>query len=40
MNIKPDITKACGDTPLVYLQTASNETGANIYGKPEFFNPA
>ncbi len=40
MNTKPDITKTCGDTPLVYLQTASNETGANIYGKPEFFNPA
>lgn len=40
MNTKPDITKACGNTPLVYLKTASKETGAYIYGKPEFFNPA
>ncbi|MCD4676800.1 MAG: pyridoxal-phosphate dependent enzyme, partial [Desulfobacula sp.] len=40
MNIRSDITKACGNTPLVYLKTASRETGADIYGKPEFFNPA
>ncbi|MBT6341152.1 MAG: cysteine synthase A [Desulfobacula sp.] len=40
MNIKPDITKTCGNTPLVYIKTASEETGASIYGKPEFFNPA
>ncbi|MBC2705019.1 cysteine synthase A [Desulfobacula sp.] len=37
---KPDITKACGNTPLVYLKTASRETGTKLYGKPEFFNPA
>ncbi|MBU2454270.1 MAG: cysteine synthase A, partial [Proteobacteria bacterium] len=40
MNTKSDITKTCGNTPLVYLQSASRETGADIYGKPEFFNPA
>ncbi len=40
MNIRSDITKACGNTPLIYLKTASRETGADIYGKPEFFNPA
>jgi len=40
MNAKSDITKACGNTPLVYIKSASQETGANIYGKPEFFNPA
>ncbi|MCK5350685.1 MAG: cysteine synthase A [Desulfobacula sp.] len=37
---KPDITKTCGDTPLVYLKTASRKTGTKLYGKPEFFNPA
>ena len=37
---KPDITKTCGNTPLVYLKTASRETGAILFGKPEFFNPA
>ena len=40
MNTKSDITKACGNTPLVYLKTASRETGTKLYGKPEFFNPA
>ncbi|MBU0465058.1 MAG: cysteine synthase A [Proteobacteria bacterium] len=40
MNTRHDITKACGETPLVYLKTASKETGATIYGKLEFFNPA
>ncbi len=40
MNTKSDITKTCGETPLVYLKTASTETGATIYGKLEFFNPA
>ncbi|MCK5310675.1 MAG: cysteine synthase A [Desulfobacteraceae bacterium] len=39
MGIKSDITKTCGNTPLVYIETASRETGANIYGKSEFFNP-
>ncbi len=40
MNTRPDITKTCGDTPLVHIKSASNETGTSIYGKPEFFNPA
>ena len=40
MHPKPDITKTCGNTPLVYLKTVSRETGTTIYGKPEFFNPA
>jgi len=40
MNTKSDITKTCGITPLIYLETASRQTGAKIYGKPEFFNPA
>lgn len=40
MNTKPDITKTCGNTPLVYIRSASLETGANLYGKIEFFNPA
>ncbi len=40
MNTKPDITKTVFNTPLVYLASASSETGAKIYAKPEFFNPA
>ncbi len=40
MNTKSDITKTCGNTPLIYLETASRQTGAKIYGKLEFFNPA
>ena len=40
MNTRSDITKTCGNTPLIYLKTASKETGAQIFGKPEFFNPA
>ncbi len=40
MNTKSDITKTVFNTPLVYLESASNETGAKIYAKPEFFNPA
>ena len=40
MNTKPDITKTCGNTPLIYIEKASRATGANLYGKPEFFNPA
>ncbi len=40
MNIKSDITKACGHTPLIYINTQSLETEALIYGKAEFFNPA
>ena len=39
MVMKPDITEACGNTPLIRIGTASRETGAEIYGKAEFFNP-
>jgi len=39
MKALPDITKTCGNTPLVFLEKASRESGANIYGKLEFFNP-
>jgi len=35
----PDITAACGNTPLVYLDKASRASGADIYGKLEYFNP-
>nr|WP_320191967.1 cysteine synthase A [uncultured Desulfobacter sp.] len=34
-----DITLACGNTPLVYLETPSRECGANLYAKLEYFNP-
>lgn len=40
MNSKPDITKTIGNTPLVFLKRASQKTGALIFGKAEFFNPA
>jgi cysteine synthase len=39
MSIKTDLTKTCGNTPLVYIEKASLATGAKIYGKSEFFNP-
>jgi cysteine synthase len=35
----PDITKACGNTPLVFLEKASRDCGAKLYGKLEYFNP-
>jgi cysteine synthase A len=35
----PDITAACGNTPLVFLEKASQDCGADIYGKLEYFNP-
>lgn len=40
MKTMSDITKTCGRTPLVYIESASRETGADIYAKVEFFNPA
>lgn len=39
MSSRSDITKACGNTPLIHLKSASIETGAEIFGKAEFFNP-
>lgn len=40
MTTKSDITKACGNTPLIFIESASQKTGAKIFGKSEFFNPA
>lgn len=40
MNVKNDITGSCGNTPLIYIRSASKAANARIYGKPEFFNPA
>lgn len=34
-----NITQACGNTPLVYLETPSKECGAHLFAKLEFFNP-
>lgn len=34
-----DLTQACGNTPLVHLEDASRECGANLYAKLEYFNP-
>ncbi len=34
-----DITHACGNTPLVYLEAASKKCGADLYAKLEYFNP-
>lgn len=39
MNCLPDITQTIGNTPLVFLEKASQESGASLYGKLEFFNP-
>jgi cysteine synthase A len=39
MKILSDITKTCGNTPLVFIEKASRECNANLYGKLEFFNP-
>lgn len=33
------VTEAIGNTPLIRLRRASEETGCNIYGKAEFLNP-
>ncbi|MDP4024760.1 cysteine synthase A [Methylobacterium sp. NEAU 140] len=35
----PDILSAVGDTPLIRLRRASEETGCEILGKAEFLNP-
>jgi cysteine synthase A len=37
--IKPDVIAAIGNTPLIRLQRASEETGCEILGKAEFLNP-
>src|ERR1700686_2590932 len=39
MNIDNDVVEAIGNTPLIKLKRASEETGCNILGKAEFLNP-
>jgi cysteine synthase A len=39
MQIKDSVVDAIGNTPLIRLRRASEETGCEIYGKAEFMNP-
>ncbi|QQA41530.1 cysteine synthase A [Pelagovum pacificum] len=39
MQFKPDLATAVGNTPLIKLRRASEETGCTILGKCEFMNP-
>ncbi|GAA3856556.1 cysteine synthase A [[Pseudomonas] carboxydohydrogena] len=39
MQIRQDVIEAIGNTPLIKLKHASEETGCNILGKAEFMNP-
>ena len=39
MDIKDSVLAAIGNTPLIKLRRASEETGCNILGKAEFMNP-
>jgi len=39
MKTQADIIHTCGNTPLVYLEKPSQECGANLYAKLEYFNP-
>jgi cysteine synthase A len=39
MRIAQDLAGAIGNTPLIRLNKASEETGCEIYGKAEFLNP-
>lgn len=39
MDIKPDVVAAIGNTPLLRLRRASEQTGCEILGKAEFLNP-
>jgi len=39
MDFKPDALAAIGNTPLIRLRRASEETGCDILGKAEFMNP-
>ncbi len=39
MEIKNSVLAAIGNTPLIKLRRASEETGCNILGKAEFMNP-
>lgn len=39
MNVRDGFVDAIGNTPLIKLRRASEETGCEIYGKAEFLNP-
>lgn len=39
MTIRNDVLEAIGDSPLIRLKRASEETGCEILGKAEFMNP-
>ena len=39
MQVRPDVLAAIGNTPLIKLKRASEETGCTILGKAEFMNP-
>src|SRR5438067_12711770 len=39
MDIRSSTLQAIGNTPLIRLRRASEETGCNILGKAEFMNP-
>ena len=39
MQVHPDVLSAIGNTPLIKLRRASEETGCTILGKAEFMNP-
>ena len=39
MDIRGDVTEAIGNTPLIRLRRASEETGCEILAKAEFMNP-
>ena len=39
MQVAKDLAEAIGNTPLIRLRGASEETGCEILGKAEFMNP-
>ena len=39
MNIRDTVLAAIGNTPLIKLRRASEDTGCTILGKAEFMNP-
>src|SRR5712671_238002 len=39
MTINNDVVEAIGNTPLIKLKRASEQTGCTILGKAEFMNP-
>ena len=39
MDVRKDFVDSVGNTPLIRLRRASEETGCEIFGKAEFLNP-